>query len=79
MYLKYLNDAVAADSMYAPAWFELYYHYYSRDVNKAMDCLHHYMAAADKSIKNDYLVTDLLYVSQKYDAAIRNAQSLIAQ
>lgn len=79
MYLKYFNDAVAIDSLYAPAWYELYYHYYFRDVNKAMDCLDHYIAASDKSIKNEVLVTDLLYASQKYQEAIRHAQELIRQ
>lgn len=78
MYLKYFNQAVATDSLYAPAWFELYYHYYFRDVNKAMECLDHYIAATDPSIENDYLVTDLLYASGKYQAAIDHAQQLIA-
>ncbi|HEY4107900.1 hypothetical protein [Puia sp.] len=78
-YLKYFNDAVAADSLYGPAWYELYYHYYFRDVNKAMECLDHYIAASDASIENDYLVTDLLYASRKYSAAIDRAQQLIAQ
>lgn len=78
-YLKYFNDAVAADSLYAPAWYELYYHYYFRDVNKAMEMLNHYIAATDPGIKNDYLVTDLLYSSRKYPEAIQKAQQLIAQ
>lgn len=79
MYLKYLNDAVTADPQYAPAWYELYYHYYFRDVNKAMDCLNHYIAATDPSITNDYLFTDLLYSSRKYNDAIDHAQKLITQ
>ncbi|HEY4065063.1 MAG TPA: tetratricopeptide repeat protein [Puia sp.] len=79
MYLKYFNDAVAADPSYAPAWYELYYHYYFRDVNKAMDCLNHYIASADPGIRNDYLVTDLLYSSRKYDSAIDHARRLIDQ
>jgi len=78
-YLKYFNAAVAADSFYAPAWYELYYHYYFRDVNKAMENLNHYIAATDPGIRNDYLVTDLLYSSRKYDEAIRKAQQLIDQ
>ena len=78
-YLKYFNDAVAADSLYAPAWYELYYHYYFRDVNKAMDMLNHYIVATDPGIRNDYLVTDLLYSSRKYQDAIQKAQQLIGQ
>lgn len=78
-YLKYFNDAVAADSLYAPAWYELYYHYYFRDVNKAMDNLNHFIEATDPGIGNDYLVTDLLYSSRKYQEAIQKAQRLIDQ
>ncbi|MDR3712295.1 MAG: tetratricopeptide repeat protein [Puia sp.] len=77
MYLKYFNDAVSTDPLYAPAWYELYYHYYFRDVNKAMDCLNHFIAASDKSIHNDYLVTDLLYASKKYKDAIDKARELM--
>ncbi len=76
-YLKYFNAAVAVDSLYAPAWYELYYHYYFRDVNKAMVNLQHYIATTDPGIQNDYLVTDLLYSSRKYQEAIKKAQQLI--
>ncbi len=78
-YLKYFNDAVSADSLFGPAWYELYYHYYFRDVNKAMDELNHYIAATDPGIRNDYLVTDLLYSSRKYQEAIQKAKQLIDQ
>ncbi len=78
-YLKYFNAAVAADSLYAPAWYELYYHDYFRDVNKAMDDLNHYIVATDPGIRNDYLVTDLLYASRKYQEAIQKAQHLISR
>jgi len=79
MYVKYFTDAVTADSLYAPAWYELYYHYYFKDVNKAMDCLQHYIAASDKSSANDYLLTDLLYASRKYQDAIQHAQQILGQ
>lgn len=77
MYLKYFTDAVMADSLYAPAWYELYYYYYFRDVNKAMDCLQHYISATDKCPRNEYLLTDLLYASKKYREAIDHARLLI--
>ncbi len=77
MYLKYFDDAVAADPLYAPAWYELYYHYYFKDVNKARDCLNHYIAASDPGIRNDYLLTDLLYSARKYDSAVDRARRLI--
>ncbi|WP_188931575.1 tetratricopeptide repeat protein [Puia dinghuensis] len=79
MYLKYFTDATTADPLYAPAWYELYYYNYFRDVNKAKECLDHYIAASDPSPKNDYLVTDLLYSSRKYAEAIDHARQLIAR
>lgn len=79
MYLKYFNEAVGADPLFAPAWYELYYHYYFRDVNKAKECLDHYIAASDPSVANEYLVTDLLYSSRNYSAAIDQAQRLIGR
>ncbi|MBS1601927.1 MAG: hypothetical protein JST42_04615 [Bacteroidetes bacterium] len=77
-YLKYFSDAVTADTSYAPAWYELYYHWYFRDVNKAMDDLRHYIACDDPGIRNDYLVTDMLYSSAKYSDAVQKAQQLVA-
>jgi cytochrome c-type biogenesis protein CcmH/NrfG len=79
MYLKYLNETVAADPLYGPAWYDLYYHYYFRDVNKAMDNLHHYIAVSDTGIRNDYLLTDLLYASGKYQEAVQKARLLLGQ
>jgi len=76
-YLKYFNDAVTADTSYAPAWYELYYHWYFRDVNKAMDDLRHYVATDDPGIRNDYLITDMLYSSARYADAIQKAQQLL--
>jgi tetratricopeptide (TPR) repeat protein len=78
-YVKYFGAAIAADSLYAPAWYALYYHDYFRDVNKAMEDLRHYIAATDPGIHNDYLVTDLLYASRKYQEAIQKAQQLIGR
>lgn len=78
-YLRYFSAAIAADSLYAPAWYELYYYYYFRDVKKAMNNLQHYIAASDPGIRNEYLITDLLYASRKYQEAIQKAQQLIDQ
>ncbi len=78
MYLDYFNKAVAADPQYAPALYELYYHYYFKDAPKAMQYLQQYISAVDTDIKNDVLLTDMLYVSKQYDAAIEKAKQLIA-
>ncbi|MBC8035269.1 MAG: tetratricopeptide repeat protein [Chitinophagaceae bacterium] len=76
-YLKYFKEAVQADSLYNPALYQLYYYYYFRDVNVAMDYLKKYTNASDYSINNEYMMTDLLYASRKYEEAIKSANTFI--
>jgi tetratricopeptide (TPR) repeat protein len=77
MYLEYFNKALAADAKYAPALYELYLHYYYTDVNKAMEYFTKYAAHTEVDPKNDYLYTDLVYLSKQYDKAIQNARQLL--
>ncbi len=77
MYLKYFYKAVSADSAYAPAWYALYYHYYFKDPGQAMNCLAHFINNSDPDPKNAYLMTDLLYLTKKYNAAITSATGLL--
>ena len=77
VYLQYFNEALAADSLYAPALYEIYSHYYFRDVTQAMTYLHKYIAASDYSTENDYRLTDMLFLQKDYEAAIRNGKQLI--
>ena len=77
MYLKYFYQATGKDPEYGPAWYALYYYYYFRDPNKAIDYLQHYMASSDKNPENNYRMTDLLYLSKQYGAALRNAKELL--
>lgn len=76
-YVKYFKEAVQADSLYTPALYQLYYYYYFRDVNVAMDYLKKYTKASDYSINNEYMMTDLLYASRKYEEAIESAKTFI--
>ena len=76
-FLKHFNDAISRDSAYAPAYYELYYYYYFRDVNKAKLYLDKYIANTDPSIENDYMVTDLLFASSKPIEAIQSASALV--
>jgi len=77
MFLQYFNQAIAKDPAYAPAYYELYYYYYFRDVNKAKEYLDQYIAHTDPSVENDYMVTDLLFASQKPKEAIEKASQLL--
>jgi len=76
--MQHFEDALRADSLFAPALYEIYYHYYFRDVAKAMEYLQKYIAVSDYNKENDYLMTDMLYLNKDYNAAINKAKQLIA-
>lgn len=79
LFLHHFNSALQKDAAYRPALYELYYYYYFRDVNLAKDYLDKYIAASDPSPANDYMMTDLLFVSSKYAAALEKAKELLAK
>lgn len=79
MYLKYFNQAVEADSNYAPVLYDMYYHYYFTDPAKAMQYFKQFVAKSDPDKENDVLYTDLLYLNKDYQAAITNAQQLLGK
>lgn len=77
IYLEYFNEAIAVDSNYAPALYELYAYYFFKDVNMAQKYLDAYISHSDPNLQHDYLRADLLYVSKKYTAAIEEADDII--
>ncbi|MGN6419981.1 MAG: tetratricopeptide repeat protein [Pseudobacter sp.] len=78
LYVNYFEQAIAADSLYAPAYYELYYHYYYRDLPEAMSYFLKYQRHSDPSDENEYQLTDLLYLSKNYEPAIAKAKTLLA-
>ncbi|MDQ6843797.1 MAG: tetratricopeptide repeat protein [Bacteroidota bacterium] len=77
IYMKYYNDAIAADPTFAPVYYWLYNYYYKRDVNKSRDYLNKYIAVADPDSKNCYAEASLLFVSQLYQQAITKSDQCI--
>lgn len=78
-FLPAFEEAIALDPAYKPAYYELFYYWYSRDVNKAGPYLDSYIANADQGPEMEYLKTDFLYSSGKPAEAKTKAESLIAQ
>lgn len=76
MYLDYFNQAVAADPAYAPSLYQLYAYQFSRNPAQAMDYYKRYTANADKTVDHEYDLTDLLYLTKDYNAAIQKAKVL---
>lgn len=77
VFSEYYNKAIQADPDFAPVYYPLYYYYYFRDVNKALEYLQTYISKTDYSIENEYMLTDLYYVSKKYNEAIQTAQQVL--
>lgn len=77
IYMKYYNEAIAADPNYAPVFYWLYTYYYNRDVNKAREYLDQYVKVADQDSKNCHAEASLLYVSKLYEEAIQKASACI--
>lgn len=77
-YLGYFNKAVAADPLYAPAWYELYYDAYFKDPRQALDYFRTYLSVSDYNPENEYQHIDLVYLNKKYDSAIAMANNILA-
>lgn len=77
LFLQHFTSAVQKDPAYTPALYELYYYYYFRDVNLAKEYLDKYIANRDVSVENDYMLTDLLFVSSKHQEALNMAKQLL--
>lgn len=78
-YLKAYEEAVQLDPAYAPAYFNLFYHYYFRDVNKAGEYLTKYVANTDKGPETEYITTDYTYAKGDFAGARQKAEALIQQ
>ncbi|WP_290789403.1 tetratricopeptide repeat protein [Flavihumibacter sp. UBA7668] len=79
IFIPAFEDAIRLDANYAPAVYDLYYYYFSRDINKAKDYYDKYLAVSDPSPENDYEKTAILYASRRYDEAISTANGFIAK
>lgn len=81
LYEKYLNDAVNADSRFAPAYYDLYYQALLRklDFTKAEEYAKKYVANTDPDPQNDYLRCQTLWAKKDFDGAIACAKNIIAQ
>ena len=78
-FLPAFEEAVQLDPAYTPAYYELFYYWYYRDVNKAAPLLDKYIANADQGPEMEYLKTDFLFASGKAAEARTKAEGLIAQ
>ena len=78
-FLPAFEAAIAADPAYSPAYYQLFYYWYFRDVNKAGEYLDKYIANADQGPETEYLKTDYTYAKGDFAGARTRAQELITQ
>lgn len=78
-FLPAFEESTQIDPAYTPAYYELFYYWYFRDVNKAATFLEKYVANADPGPEVEYLKTDFTYAKGDFAGAKTKAQQLISQ
>ncbi|MCO5240124.1 MAG: tetratricopeptide repeat protein [Chitinophagaceae bacterium] len=73
IFLKHFEEAIALDPAYAPAYYDLYSYWFSRDVNKARDYFAKYKANADFTPSVEAEEISLVYASGDFRGAIAKA------
>ncbi|HRQ52160.1 MAG TPA: hypothetical protein PLR74_16545, partial [Agriterribacter sp.] len=73
IFLKHYEAAIALDPVYAPAYYDLYTYWYSRDVNKARDYFGKYKANTDFTPSVEAEEISLVYASGDFKGAIARA------
>ncbi len=79
IFIPAFEDAITFDPGYKPAYYELFYHYYSKDMAKADQYLKGYEANADRDDELEYLKVDWTYIQGQYQAAKNRALELVAE
>ena len=77
--LQYLNEAVAKDSRFSDAYYELFWYYFLRkDFTEAGNQLKKYIDSKlpETDIQDEYLNGQLCYVSKDYDCAITKGNNV---
>ncbi len=78
LYLTYFNKVIAKDSLFAPAWYELYRHAYYNDKTKIKYYYSKYLETADKTNKQEYQLLVLDYNNKKFVNVIKNGNAMLA-
>ncbi|WP_205508825.1 tetratricopeptide repeat protein [Longitalea arenae] len=79
LFTQNFEEAIKLDPAYAPTYYELFYYWYFKDVNKAAPYLDSYIANFDQGPEIEYLRTDFLFASGKFNEAKDKALGLISQ
>jgi tetratricopeptide (TPR) repeat protein len=78
-FIKGMEDAIAADPNYAPAFYDMTVYYFERDVNKARENFQKYKAVTDATPELDYDETSFFFASRQFQEAINKSKEKISQ
>jgi Flp pilus assembly protein TadD len=78
-FIKGMEDAIAADPNYAPAFYDLHVYYFDKDVNKSRENFLKYKAVADPGPELEYLETSMFFASRQFQQAIDQSKQRIQQ
>ncbi|MHA4809584.1 tetratricopeptide repeat protein [Flavitalea flava] len=78
-FIPAFEEATQLDPNYAPAFYQLYFYYFFRDINKAKDYYDKYLAVSDPSPENDYERASIKWASKDFDGAITQAKADLAK
>lgn len=69
-FLPAFQEAVQVDPNYAPGYYDLFYYWYERDINKAKEYFDKYLAVADAKPSNEYDRISLLFAAKNFQGAV---------
>src|SRR5690348_4492260 len=76
-FIKGMEEAIAADPNYAPAFYDLHVYYFDKDVNKSRENFLKYKAVADPGPELEYLETSMFFASRQFQQAIDQSKQRI--
>lgn len=80
LFEKYLNDAIAKDPTFAPAYYDIYYiRFGQRDYAGMQDAASKYIANSDPDPQADHFKAQTYWAEKKYDDAIALSKDIIAK
>lgn len=80
LFEKYLNDAIAKDPTFAPAYYDLYYiKFGQRDYAAMQDAATKYIANSDPDPQADHFKAQTYWAEKKYDEAIALSKDIISK
>ncbi len=79
IYMKYFNDAIARDPLYAPVYKNLSDLYYNTNVTLSSEYLDKYLANTDEDRKNCYYRASMKYAQGLFAEAVSKSEECLSQ